>query len=385
MDSYDVVIVGAGVVGAAAGYELAPDHDVLVVDRDQVAAGATAKASGLVSPQYDLPNHQQAARFAVERFRDLDGTGHFTFTERAGVSLVRPEEVESDRSIIERVQAAGMAAELLDVEDAAPGLPAAYDLSGFAAVGIVEAMGWVDPYTFATTLLEEAQAAGAEVRTGVTVESVAVDGAGSEGTVTGVETDEGRVAADDVVVAAGWRTRDLVAEHVAVPVRPFRYQTATLEVEADVSAFPVTWEHETRLYWRPEHNGDLHVGGQPYFVDDPGTVSTQVRPSFRDAVATDLPRYVPGLGDARIVSEDTCPTGDAASPDGVPILDAPRDAPDGLAIATGMHGIGIMLAPVAGAVVRAAVTGEDAPFDVAPFALSRFADRSADFGSEYIA
>ncbi|MFB6124817.1 MAG: NAD(P)/FAD-dependent oxidoreductase, partial [Halanaeroarchaeum sp.] len=144
------------------------------------------------------------------------------------------------------------------------------------------------------------------------------------------------------------------------------------------------WEHETLLYWRPTRGGDLHVGGQPYFVDDPGSVRTQVRPSFRDALARDLPRYLSALGDPRIRSEDTCRTGDAATPDGVPILDAPSEAPDGLVVATGMHGFGIMLSPVAGAAVRAHVTGERAPFDLDPYRLDRFETRGTDFDSAYI-
>lgn len=380
MDSYDVAIVGAGVVGCAAAYDLATDHDVLVVDRDQVAGSTTAKASGLVSPQVDVPDTLDAARYAVEAFRELDGTGHFSFSERPGVSLVNEAELAEEREMVVRTQDAGLGAELVDVEAAAERLPDAFDLSPFSAVGFYDDMGWVDPYTLATTLQAEAEAEGATFRTGVTVEGII-----GEDSLTGIETTEGTIEADHVVVAAGWRTRDLVADLVAVPVRPFRYQTATLDVDADVSDFPVAWEHDTRLYWRPEHNGDLHVGGQPYFVGDPGSVSTQVLPSFRDSVAMDLPTYLPGLGRARVVSEDTCQTGDAASPDGVPILDAPAEAPDGLTVATGMHGFGIMLAPVAGAAVRALVTGESAPFDLDAFSLSRFEDRSADFGSPYIA
>ena len=85
-----------------------------------------------------------------------------------------------------------------------------------------------------------------------------------------------------------------------------------------------------------------------------------------------------------MLTEGTCPTGDAATPDGVPIVDAPAEGPDGLVVATGMHGFGIMLAPVAGVAARARVTGDDPPFPSAPYALDRFADCSTDFGSSYI-
>ncbi|UWG46530.1 Glycine/D-amino acid oxidase (deaminating) [Halanaeroarchaeum sp. HSR-CO] len=379
MDSYDVVIVGAGIVGCSVARHLASDHDVLVIDEDQVAAGTTARASGLVSPEYDLNGHLDAAKYASERIWNLDGTGHFTVSEGPGLSLVRADEVETDRDRVERAQAAGFDASFHEVDEVADRLPDAFDLGSFAAVGIYEDVGFVDPYTYARTLQGEAEADGAEFRTGVRVEGVTADGA-----VTGVDTVDGHVAADHVVVAAGWRTRDLIAEHVAIPVRPFRYQTATLEVDVDVSDFPVAWEHETLLYWRRDLNGDLHVGGQPYFVDDPGSLRTQVRPSFMEALAQDLPRYLPAVDTARVVAEDTCPIGDAATPDGRPIVDAPADGPDGLVVATGMHGFGIMLAPLAGGAVRSLVTGESVPFDIDPYRVSRFDDRSTTFGSSYI-
>ncbi|MFW5937846.1 MAG: NAD(P)/FAD-dependent oxidoreductase [Halanaeroarchaeum sp.] len=379
MDSYDVLIVGAGIVGCSVARHLAVDHDVLVLDEDQVAAGTTGRASGLVSPEYDLNQHLDAARYAADRISALDGTGHFSVSGGPGVSLVRPGDVKADRDIVERARSAGFDATLLDADEAAERLPETFDLSPFAAVGVFEDTGFVDPYTFATTLQAEAEADGAEFRTGVRVEAIATDGV-----VTGVETDQGVITADHVVVAAGWRTRELVREYVDVPVRPFRYQTATLEVDVDVSSYPIAWEHETRLYWRPDRNGDLHVGGQPYFVDEPGRLRTQVRPSFRQALAADLPRYLPDIGTARVVTADTCPIGDAATPDGVPIFDAPREGPSGLVVATGMHGFGIMLAPLAGGAVRAHLTGEAAPFDLDPFRLSRFETRSVDFGSSYI-
>ncbi|MFW6265144.1 MAG: NAD(P)/FAD-dependent oxidoreductase [Halanaeroarchaeum sp.] len=386
MDSYDVVIVGAGIVGCSAARHLASDHDVLVLDEDQVAAGTTARASGLVSPEYDLNGHLDAAKYASDRIWDLDGTGHFSVAEGPGVSLVRSPDVETDREMVVRAREAGFDASFHAIDEVADRLPDAFDRSEFAAVGIYEDVGFVDPYTFATTLQRVAEADGAEFRTGVQVEGVTTDGVGTgaDTAVSGVDTDDGHVAADHVVVAAGWRTRDLVSEHVALPVRPFRYQTATLEVGFDVSSFPVAWEHDTLLYWRRDLNGDLHVGGQPYFVDDPGSLRTQVRSSFVDALASDLPRYLPAVDSARVVSEDTCPIGDAATPDGRPIVDAPADGRDGLVVATGMHGFGIMLAPLAGGAVRAHVTDESAPFDTDPYRLARFDDRSTAFGSSYI-
>jgi len=370
----DVVVVGAGIAGAAAARWLSPDHDVLVLDRGPVAGGATGHASGLVSIAADYEAQPAFAGFALDFFGSYDGSEAFAYHRRPNVGLVAPEGESRNRDRADRLRAAG-----LDVAYvAAPALedrfPGVFRLDGFAG-GIVYPGGWVDPYTLCQSYLEEAQANGARIGTNVTVEGLRTDG----DAVVGVRTDGGPVTADSVVVAAGWRTRDLVGPAVALPLRPFRYQTVNLAVERDLGPdYPIAWEHATRLYWRAEPNGELHVGGGTYTTDGRER-RTAVTASFRDLVAAALPGVLNGLGEARIVGEGCCPTGDAATPDAYPIIDSPAEGPDGLVVATGLTGFGIMASPVVGRAVRSLVTGESAPFGFDPLRLDRFADRGTDF------
>jgi len=375
-----VVVVGAGIVGCAAAHALAPAHDVTVLEKDAVASGATGKASGLVSPVYDHGDHPAAARYATDFFRAFDGTGRFTFHERDGVFLVGDDELDHAREAARTAEEAGFDADYLSLDALHERYPGTFGTDRFAAAVVFEDAGWVDPHSFALALKEAAVDAGAAFETGVEVTGVETDGQ-----VRGVRTAAGRLDADAVVVAAGWRTRDLLSGLVEVPIRPFRYQTMTLETGDTLDeCFPVTWEHDVKLYWRSTLRGNLHVGGRPYFVSDPGAVRERTTDDFRRLVAARIPEYVPGVGETRVVTEGTCPTGDAASPDGVPIVDAPAGAPDGLVVATGMHGFGIMLAPVVAAAARAHVTGVDPPFPLEPYALDRFDDRSGEFGSSYV-
>jgi sarcosine oxidase subunit beta len=67
------------------------------------------------------------------------------------------------------------------------------------------------------------------------------------------------------------------------------------------------------------------------------------------------------------------------SPDGLPVLDAPAEAP-GLVIAAGFSGHGFALGPVTGEVLRDLALGRAPAHDLSPFRLSRFgaaAGRSA--------
>lgn len=375
-----VVVVGAGVVGCAVAHALAPACAVTVVDRGAVAGGATGKASGLVSPVYDHFRHLAAARHATDFFRSVDGIGDVSFHEQDGVFLVGPDEGEHAREVAGTVEAAGFDVDHLTIPALHERYPDTFGADRFESALVFGDAGWVDPHSFAMALERAATEAGAAFETGTEV--TAIEG---DDSVRGVRTDAGRLEADAVVVAAGWRTRELLSDLVGIPVRPFRYQTMTLETDRDLDAgFPVAWEHDVKLYWRRTRQGNLHVGGRPYFVSSPGSVREKTTADFRRTVATRLPEYLPAVGETGVLTEGTCPTGDAATPDGNPIVDAPPEGPAGLVVATGMHGFGIMLAPVAAAAARAHVTGETPPFPLDPYALSRFDDRSTDFGSPYI-
>lgn len=363
---HEVLVVGGGLAGAGAARELAPDHDVAVLEADQLASGATGHASGLVTVVADWAGQPAAARYSVDFFREYDGTDEFTFHERPFVQLRTEPDEAGLREEAAAFRERGFAVTAHDAAALDERFPDVFDLTGHAGALVFDDAGWVDPYTYAMTLAAEAADAGADVHTGVEVTDLRVD----DGRVRGVETDEGAVTAERVVVAAGWHTPDLAG--VEMPVRPFRYQTANLDTGADVTDYPIAWDQDSRLYWRPERNGELHVGGGAYYVTDSGSVRSATTEGFRRLLAGTVPERLPALDAARVVGDDTCPTGDAATPDHLPVIDAPDEAPDGLVVATGFHGFGIMAGPAVGRAIRARVTGEETPFPLAPFRLDRF-------------
>ena len=367
-----VAVVGGGVIGCAVGRALATDHDVVVVEKGQVAAEASALAAGLITmtPSYsDLP---EIPALANGFFREYDGTGAFRYTERESVEPVPPDREGEARRRVERLRGEGVSVSFVESEDVAGRYPR-LDASNCVGVVVFEETGWVDPYTLATTLRDDAAERGATFRTGTAVTGVEIDG----DTVTGLETDAGSVEADTVVAAAGWRTADLLSGVLELPVRPYRTQCIVVDPGEDASDLPMGWLPDDHVYWRPEHNGDVLLGGWSFAEDDPESASGDEDEAFRQHAADLLPRVFEGMDDAAFV--DGWAGVDGATPDTRPIVDATPDAPDGLVVATGFHGRGVMTAPVAARAVRSLVTGGGTELPLSTFALDRFESRSREF------
>jgi len=375
-DRADVVVVGGGVVGCAIARELAADRDVVVVEKGQIAGEATARAAGIVGLSAVYDDVPSVAAYAAEFFEAFDGTGTFEYVRRGRIGLVQPGDEAAQRREAERLTEKGIPAAYLTAAELDEKYPR-FDADGFA--GAVEyaarpGKGWVDPYTFAVTLQEAAESAGATFRTGVAVTDVRTD----DGAVTGVDTDAGPIDAPHVVVAAGWRTPSLLDGVVELPVRPYRTQCIVLEPETPLpDDFPMGWVAGEHVYFRPELNGDLLLGGWSFAEDRPESASESEDAEFRRHVARLVPDVFEGMETAEFVNGWAGV--DGATPDQRPIVDSPGDAPDGLVVATGFHGRGVMTSPVAARAARSLVTGADAPFPLETFAVDRFESRSPDF------
>lgn len=366
MATEQAVIVGAGVVGCAIARELATDHDVLVVDWNGIASGTTGRSAGKVTmtPAYsDVP---AIAAHANAFFEARDG-----FSARESIELVPPDREGEARRRAARLTDEGLDVSFLD----AKGVETAYsclDLGAFCGAVRHERTGFVDATALTESLAAEAKDRGARFRTDTTVTDLRVE----DGGVAGVETEATDHAAATVVVAAGWRTPDLLEHHLKIPVRPYRTQCAVYRPGRPLpAAFPMGAVPEERVYFRPLER-DLLVGGWAHAVDSPEAASRESDPAFREHVREVVPSF---LADDEGKIRDHWAGIDCGTPDTRPIIDAPETGPERLAVATGFHGRGVMTAPVAATAVRALLTDETPPFPLAPFRLDRFEDRSRDF------
>ncbi|MEV5241901.1 FAD-binding oxidoreductase [Streptomyces cinnamoneus] len=374
--SPDVIVVGAGVVGAACAYYAARSGlSVTVVDRGPVAGGTTGAGEGnlLVSdkepgPELDL------ALLSTGLWRTLaeDLPQHTEYEPKGGLVVASTGPgLDALRDLAAAQATAGVTAQeipadrLHDLEPhLAPGLPGGVHYPQDAQV---------QPALAAAHLL---RASRAEVRTGEEVTAVLT---GPGGDVRGVRTPSGTLHAPYVVNAAGtWggELARLAGAHLPVlPRRGFvlvteplprvvRHKVYAADYVADVASASAALQTSAVVEGTPA--GPVLIGASRERVGFDRTLSVEVLRRLA-AQATAL---FPVL--ARVRALRTYAGFRPYMPDHLPAIGADPHVP-GLLHACGHEGAGIGLAPATGLIVARLLTGGEPPLDVTPFRPGRFA------------
>ena len=219
LDTPDVAIVGAGVVGAALAYELARR-------RQRVAVVERGEAPGLGASRWSLGGTNWLSAAMNPRLRDLCREGlnrHQTLSGELGTDSgfrARPilvlaptdDALAGLAAFIENGRAHGFGGRIVDQAELSRLEPT---LKPGAAVGAgLCDLGWLDTVQATRAWMTGASTLGASIRTGVEVQAVHLDGPRPR-----VETSAGPIEAGRVVVAAGaWMGRLLRQSGLSAPL-----------------------------------------------------------------------------------------------------------------------------------------------------------------------
>ena len=379
--SADVVIVGAGVIGAATAFHLSllGAGDVLVLDRATVGSGMSCRSSALVRMHYTFgPEVELAVRSDAMFGAWPDLTGRPGCVRRTGfVRIVSPGEEAALRANVTMQRALGARAEVIDaagLKEVAPGLwaddveCAAWEPNG----------GYGDGAVVAGDLLAAARARGVRYRPHSPVAALLTDG----GRVTGVElagsgsgTGGGdREHAGTVVLAAGvWSPALLRTVGVVLPIETELHRVAVLAHPAGQGTPVACIDSTTQTYFRPEAGGSMTLVGA--FAGqrgaDPDAVASAAGEDLAPLVQAASHR-VPALEDAGIVRGVTGVYD--MTPDARPLLGR-LPGLDGLIVAAGFSGMGFKIAPAVGEGIAGLIAGAPAgSVDLAPFRPDRLSD-----------
>ncbi|WP_432133930.1 NAD(P)/FAD-dependent oxidoreductase [Streptomyces sp. bgisy154] len=377
----DVVVVGAGMVGAAcAFYAARAGLDVVVVDRGPVAGGTTGAGEGnlLVSDKEPGPE-LELALLSLGLWRELANSlgGPSEYEAKGGLVVA----ATPDSLIALSDLAAGQRAAGVDAVSVAPDeLPALepYLARGLAGGVLYPQDAQVMPALAAAHLL---RASGARLETGRTVTEVL---RGSHGAVRGVATDRGDLYAPAVVNAAGtWGGEVAALAGVHLPVLPrrgfvlvteplprrVRHKVYAADYVADVASDSAALQ--TSPVVEGTAAGPVLIGASRERVGFDRALSL---PAVR-ALAAGAVRLFPFLERVRALRAYLGFR--PYLPDHLPAL-GPDPRLPGLFHACGHEGAGIGLATGTGHLVAQALAGAPTDLDLGPFRPDRFAEEAAE-------
>lgn len=177
--------------------------------------------------------------------------------------------------------------------------------------------------------------------------------------ILGVQTDQGAMHAERVVVAAGaWSGKLLATLGLALPVKPMKGQMILFKREPD---FLPSMVLANRRYAIPRRDGHILVGSTLEDVGFDKTPTVQALESLRQTAVG----LLPGLAEAEVVKHWAGLR--PASPEGIPYI-GPVPAHEGLWLNCGHFRNGLVLAPASCQLLADLMTGQVPCVDPAPYA-----------------
>ncbi|MDT0463280.1 NAD(P)/FAD-dependent oxidoreductase [Streptomyces gibsoniae] len=363
-----VVVIGGGVMGTSAAYHLARAGvpDVVLVERDELAAGSTSRAAGGVRAQFsDELNIRLGARSLEAFARFAEEPGQDIGLHRVGYLflLSTPEEVASFEAGVRLQNSLGVPSRMIDPAEARR-LSPLITTDGLLAAAYSPDDGHCTPESVVHGYAAGARRHGARILRHCAATGIELHG----DTITAVVTEQGRIETDTVICAAGAWSRAVAAMvGVDLPVEPLRRQIAVTEAVPYLPpGLPMTIDFTTSFYFHTEGPGLLVGMSDP---DERPGFATETHDRWIPRLYAAMEQRAPALLDLRrtggwaglyeITPDHNALIGEASSP-------------SRFLYATGFSGHGFLQGPAVGEVLRDLYLGRVPFVDVSPLSVERF-------------
>ena len=378
--TYDVIVVGAGVIGCSIAYALtAAGLKTALLDREHVGAGASGANFGMVqSNDVELTYTIPMLKASKSKFEHLEDELDMSVGLRriASLRLLTTEhqwKFSEERSKVLRQN--GIPYEFVPPQRIKEIEPLVEPDHLFGATYASE-QGQLNPFLLMWAYLRRALANGLALHTYTEVTGFEIE----SGRLRGVHTNRGLFSAGVVVLATAAWTRHLgrllgrdwnihtfrASAMVTEPI--YDLQLSTILTSADHIEMEVTSPEDVEvtvlaLSQTPSHHFLMAQADRPGEILDP-----RISHAAPKTIATMAGRFIPTLRKARVLRTWTAPT--TYTDDGCPLLGPIKDI-DGLILATAYRSA-IIHAPLSGEIVTQLITSNQCDLiDLAAFTPER--------------
>lgn len=388
--TYDVAVIGAGVIGTSCAYHLVKKGlSVALVDRNNVARGTSSHCDAVALIVDKQPGVDAAMGYAsIQRFLELQNEldSDFELHQRGCLYACDTEqEMEVAAQYARDMQTDGYNVNALSPKELLEHEPfLAKDLIGglFSDIDL-----GLNPYKLCFAFVDTVLGKGLDLYTYTNVTGVRLDG---EKRVQGVDTDKGFIPCGKVVNACGvWSPEIGRMAGLEIPVEPrkgvilvsapsFKFCNQKVqEFGYMISKFsnheckrdPELEKYEVSFVIEPTDANNVLIGSSRNFAGY--DISTEME--IIHVIAKRAIRFYPILKDLNCIR-----TYAGLRPflaDHLPLITQVDEVP-GYYIATGHEGDGISMAPTTGRLISELIAGEEPYLDLTPFSFNRYKRRA---------
>jgi sarcosine oxidase, subunit beta len=378
----DLVIVGGGVFGNSVAYHFMrnnPEKKVILLERNELCNAATSRAAAMITKvraKTEFIPMAQHTYTAIEEMEQL--LGESLNLKQVGIlHVAASEEKVKELHILTKIASEyNENWEYISPETASKMAPW-LDTSPAYKIAFMPDEAYCDPYLLGTFFARSAKLLGAELRQGVEVIDLIMDG----NTARGVITNDGKIEASAVVIASGaWAPVLSKLAGVQLPMAPVRSQYWITEGnDLFPESSPMVVLPDVNAYARPESGALLFgIRERKSFAVSPIDVPADIRhyPFSDDNGMNDLAEVIDQLavffpkvkdiGLAHYIAGFSAYTPDNYLSMGY----SPKV--NNIYFATGCVGAGIAVCGGVGLAIAELAADRSNPFDFSAFNLHRF-------------
>ncbi|MBV6393111.1 MAG: Hydrogen cyanide synthase subunit HcnC [Anaerolineales bacterium] len=371
--TYDAIVIGAGVMGAGIAFHLAERGlKTAILERKTTASGATGHSSGLIRMHYDLAAESdltfKSYQLYFKNWRERVG-GECGFQNTGFVQISKREDEDKLRGNVANQRKIGINTSVVSAKEVKELFP---DLvvDHFDYAAFEPDSGYADATLTANSFIEAAKRYGATLLQNC--EATAIHSAG--GKVTGVSTNKGDFSAPIAINAAGpWAKHVASLAGLQVPLETWTHDVAFLHRPPALGKIPACIDFALECYFRPEGSALILAAGVDESLrgDAPDEEDQTPTPTFLEKLIDIMVQRIPKIEQGGLHSIHV--GRDGITPDQRAIYSGTDLS--GFYLACGLSGTGFKTSPAASAsLVELILDGASKTVDIAPFRFSRFAE-----------